>query len=69
MSPYGLNDTLHILQMWIIQVKPEGPAMPLKITMVFLLLLYLYFYGLNYLFWNSEWLKSLKSKHKIGTLI
>ena len=27
------------------------------------------FGGLTYLFFNSEWLKSLKNKQKIGTLI
>ena len=45
MSPYGMGDTLYILQQWIIQVKPGGPAVPLKVMMVFLLLLYIYFYG------------------------
>ena len=27
------------------------------------------FHGLNYLFLNSYWLKSLKNKQKVGTLI
>ena len=27
------------------------------------------FYGFTYLFLNSDWLKSLKNKHKIGTVI
>ena len=48
MSPYGMGDTLYILQQWIIQVKPGGPAVPLKVMMVFLLLLYVYFYGFTY---------------------
>ena len=69
MSPYGMGDTLYILQQWIIQVKPGRPAVPLKVMMVFLLLLYIYFYGFTYLFLNSDWLKSLINKQKIGTLI
>ena len=41
---------------------------PPHITVV-LLLLYIYFYGLTSFFLNSNWLKSLKNKQKIGTLI
>ena len=48
-------------------MKPGGPAVPLKVMMVFLLHLYIYFYGLTYLFLNSDWLKNLKNKQKIGT--
>ena len=59
-----MGDTLHILQKWKIQGKPKGPAAPLKVMMVFLLHLYVYFYGFTYLFLNSDWLKSLKNKQK-----
>ena len=45
-----MGDTLDILQEWIIQVKPGGPALPLKVVMVFLLLLSIYFYGFTYRF-------------------
>ena len=65
-----MGDTLRILQWWVIQVKAGGPAVPLKVIMVFLLLRYIYFYGFTSLFLNSDWLKSLKKQEKkIGTFI
>ena len=48
-----MGDTLRILQWWVIQVKAGGPAVPLKVIMVFLLLRYIYFYGFTSLFLNS----------------
>ena len=69
MNPYGTGDTLHILQQWIIEVKPRGPAVKLKVMIVFLFPLYIYVYGLTYLLLNLDWLKSLKNKQKIVTLI
>ena len=54
-----MGDTLHILQQRIIQVKPGGPAVPLKVMMAFLFHLNIYFYGFTYLSLNSDWLKSL----------
>ena len=50
------------------QVKPEGPAVPLKVMMMFLLHLYVYFYGFTCLLLNSDWLKSLRNK-QTGTLL
>ena len=69
MSPYGIDDTLYILQLCITLVKPGGPAVPLKVMMVFLLQLHVYFYSYTYLVLNSDWLKSLKNKQKTGNLI
>ena len=54
MSPYGMSDALHILQWWIIQVKSRGPAVTIKVMMVFLFHIYICFYGFTYLFLNSE---------------
>ena len=64
-----MGDTLHILQYWIIQMKPGGPSVPLKLMMMFLLHRFVYFYGFTYPLLNSDWLKSLKTGKKIGTLI
>ena len=69
MSPYCMGDTLHIIQYWIIQVKPGEHAVPLKVMMVIALLLFIQFYVFTYLFLNSDWLKSLQNKQKISTLI
>ena len=69
MSPCVMGDTLHILQWWIIQVKPGGPAVSLKVMIVFLFHLYIYFYCFTYLLLNSDWIKKLKNKQKIDTLI
>ena len=54
-----MGETLHILQQWIKQVKPGGPAVPFKAMIVFLLLLYIYFYVLLIFY-----LKNLKNKQK-----
>ena len=59
MSPYGMGDTLHILH-----VTPGGPAVPLKVMMVFVLLLYIFVYGFTYLL-----SKNLEKQAKVGTLI
>ena len=45
-------------------MKPGEPALPLKVMMTFLLLLYIYFYGFTYIFLNSDWLRSLENKQK-----
>ena len=49
MSPYDLVDTLHVSQSWIIQVKPGGPTVLLKVMMFFLFHLYIYFYDFSFL--------------------
>ena len=67
MSPYGMGDTLHILPLWVIQVKHRGPAVPLKAMMIFLIHHYVYFYGF-YLFFKLKLAKKPLQK-QIGTLI
>ena len=43
---------------------PGGPAGPLKVMMVFLLLLYIYFYGITYLFFAFRLAKKLEKQDK-----
>lgn len=43
-----MGNILNIFLWWIIQVKPGAPAVPLKAMMVFLIHLYVDFYGFTY---------------------